>query len=341
MPNVLVTHSDEPLGRRVVKLLWHDEEIGRIFALGSEAAPRAFDTFRAGASPRFAYARIDLAKHRPMSDFFHSAPFRECEIDTVVHVPQHGVASEGPPLAGRVSTRAAEARLVLQHALATRSVRSLVAVGSAFVYRLDPGNANHLTESSELDLDPDTAPGLRPWIDCDMLFHGEVGNPRLRVALLRMPTVVASGGYVYLHPGLAGRAGPRLRPLGFDPLCAVISDKDAARAVQAAVHSGAAGTFNLAGREAIPLSTLGRWTRRPCLPVPGPLLRAARAGVGRFLGDPLRGALDGPHLRYGFTLDTRRAERVLGFRPEYRIGLARAGDGGLRLETARAHSAWL
>ena len=52
MPNVLVTHSDEPLGRRVVKLLWHDERIGRIFALGSGAAPRAFDTFRAGMPQR-------------------------------------------------------------------------------------------------------------------------------------------------------------------------------------------------------------------------------------------------------------------------------------------------
>ena len=29
------------------------------------------------------------------------------------------------------------------------------------------------------------------------------------------------------------------------------------------------------------------------------------------------------------------AERELGFRPQYRIGLARGGDGGLRLETAR------
>jgi nucleoside-diphosphate-sugar epimerase len=336
MSNVLVTHSDEPLGRRIVKLLWHDGRIGRIFALGSGAAPRAFDAFRAGVPPRLVYTRIDLARHRPMSDLFLSKRSREFEIDTVVHVPQHGVASEGPPVAGKISARAAEAHLLLQHTLATRSIRSLVAVGSAFVYRLTPGNANHLSESSELDLEPDAAPGLRPWIDCDMLFHGELGNPRLRVALLRLPTVVASGGYVYLHPGLAGRAGPRLRPLGFDPLCAVISDKDAARAVQAAIHTNAAGVFNLAGREAIPLSVLGRWTRRPCLPVPGPLLRAAGAGVGRFLREPLRGVLYGPHLHYGFTLDTRRAERELGFRPQYRIGLARDGDGGLRLETARA-----
>jgi nucleoside-diphosphate-sugar epimerase len=336
MPNVLVTHSDEPLGRRIVKLLWHDERTLRIFALGSGAAPRAFDSFRAGGAARFEYARIELSRHRPMSDFFRSKRFREFRIDAVVHVPQHAVAPEAPPLSGSFSGRAAEARLVLHHALEAQSIRSLVAVGSAFVYRLAPGNANHLDESSELELDRDPGPGLRPWIDCDMLFHGEIGRRRLRVVLLRLPTVVASGGYVYLHPGLAGRAGPRLRPLGFDPLCPVISDKDAARAVQAALHSDAAGVFNLAGREVVPLSVLGRWTRRPCVPVPGLLLRVAGAGVGRLLREPLRGALDGPHLRYGFTLDTRRAERELGFRPQYRIGLARSGDGGLHLETARA-----
>jgi hypothetical protein len=55
--------------------------------------------------------------------------------------------------------------------------------------------------------------------------------------------------------------------------------------------------------------------------------------VGR---EALQAALDGPYLRYGFTLDTTRAERDLGFRAGYRIGLARAGDGRLRIEAVPA-----
>ena len=43
----------------------------------------------------------------------------------------------------------------------------------------------------------------------DALVH----NERLRVALLRVPTVVASGGTVYLSPSLASAVGPRVRPL--------------------------------------------------------------------------------------------------------------------------------
>jgi UDP-glucose 4-epimerase len=332
---VLVTHADEPIGRRVVKTLFHDAEVEHILAVGDGPSPRGFDRFLGGAQPRLAYARADIARHRPVADLFRSPRLREAEIDTVVHVPRHGSpAAAAAPLVAGVAERTAEARLVLQHALEATGIDSFVAIGSAFVYRLPPGNANRLDEESELDLDPDVAPEARSWIDCDMIFHGELHNDRLRVVLLRVPTVVAEGGFVYLHPLLAGRPGARLRRLGYDPICALVSDKDVARAVQSAVHARRPGIYNVAGNEALPLSTLARWTGRASLPLPGALLGLADR-AGRLLGrEALPGAADAARLRFGFTLDTRRAERELGFRPINRIGLARAGDGSLRLETA-------
>ena len=321
MARVVVAHADEPIGRRVVKTLFHDPDVNVIFALGHGPLPRSFDRFLAGERPRVTYTRIDLAKHRPVNDLFHSERFRSAKIDTVIYVPRHGVgASATTPLVGGVSERTAESRLILQHCLETPSIENLVAISSAFVYRLPPGNANRLDENSELDLDPDVTPEIRSWIDCDMIFHGEVHNDRLRVVLLRVPTVVAEGGFVYMNPSLAGRPGSRLRAMGFDPICALVSDKDVARAILAAVKTPASGIFNIAGNEAVPLSTLARWTGRSIIPVPGLLL------------DTLGAA--GPHLRFGFTLDTNRAAADLGFRAQYRIGLARAGDGSLRLETA-------
>jgi hypothetical protein len=334
MKAVLVTHADLPLGRRIVKLLWHDPAIGRVVALGEGPAPRAFDAFRVGEQPRLVYERLDHARQRSVSDWFRSRRLREIGPEAVVYVPRHGVAPEGPPVVARVPTRTAEARLVLHHALEHRSVRALVALGSAFVYALSPGNANHLTEDSPLLLDPDAPAALRAWIDSDMLFQAETAGRRLRVVLLRVPTVVASGGYVYLHPLLEGPAGPRPRPAGFDPLCPVIADKDVARAVAAALASDAAGVFHVAGRERVPLSVLGRWTGRPTLPVPGPLLRVAARGAARLgLADH---AADAALARYGMSLDVQRAARALRFEPRYRLGLARAGDGALRVEAVPA-----
>jgi len=336
MRRVLVTHADEPIGRRTVKTLYHDPRVAAIFAVGDGPPPRSFDKFLTNGETRVTYARVDLAKHRPVSDLFHSSGFRAAEIDTVVHVPRHGAAaSEQAPLVAGIAERTAETRLLLQHCMEAPGVESLVAVGSAFVYKLAPGNANRLDEESELDLDPEVAPEIRSWIDCDMLLHGEVHNDRLRVVLLRVPTVVASGGYVYLHPTLSGRSGRRARPAGFDPICAVISDKDVARAIGCAVHAHGPGIYNVAGTEAVPLSLLAQWTGRATLPLPGPILSLVSTAA-RLAGQAFDAALDGPHLRYGFTLDTRRAERELGYRPLDRIGLARAGDGALRLETASA-----
>ena len=332
---VMVTHADEPIGRRIVKALFHDEGVGHVLGVGEGAAPRGFDRFLADPEGRFAYVRSALSRHRPVSDLFGSSRVRDAGIDTVVHVPSHraGPASATRFLAG-LPPRTAEARLLVQHCLETPGIRSLVALGSAFAYRLQPGNANRLLETSELDLSPGVTPEVRSWIDCDMTFRAEVGSQRLTVVLLRVPTVVASGGYVYLNPLLSGRVGPRARPLGFDPICALVADKDVARAVRAAVFASRGGVYNVAGVESVPLSVLGRWTGRPCVPVPAPLLGLA-AGALRLAGGELRlDALAGEHLRFGFTLDTSRAERELGFRPAYRIGVATGGDGALRLETA-------
>jgi hypothetical protein len=69
------------------------------------------------------------------------------------------------------------------------------------------------------------------------------------------------------------------------------------------------------------------------MPVPGGALRALSTAASWLGRESWRAALSGTELRYGFTLDTRRAERILGFRPHYHVGLARAGDGRLRLET--------
>jgi UDP-glucose 4-epimerase len=321
------------MGRRIVKRLFHDEQIGTLFAVGSGPPPRSFDRFLGDADPRVRYARVDLTKHRAVSDLFHSARFRTAAIDTLVHLPRHGAAEEAPAsVVAGLSRRTAETRLIVQHCLEAPGLQNLIAVGSAFVYRLPPGNANRFDEDSELDLEPDVLPEIRAWIDCDMIIHGEVHNDRMRVVLLRVPTVVTSGGFVYLNPSLSGPTGSRVRIMGFDPICALVSDKDVARAVQAAIHADSSGIYNVAGGEAVPLSVLARWTGRASLPVPGSAL-AWLSRSARLLGIETR-SVDTSHLRYGFTLDTQRIEHDLDFRPSARIGLARAGDGSLRLETA-------
>ena len=286
-------------------------------------------------------------------------------MEAVIYVPSHVEAA--PSRASRlrqrprhpsrtlssISTRTTEARIVLQRSLACSSIRQLVALGSAFVYRLDSGNSTRVTEESELDLAPDLPAEDRAWVDSDMLFHGELGDERLTVALLRIPTIVGGDGALHLNPALSSASTvghpPRLRPLGFDPMCALVAEEDVATAVQLALHRRAEGIFNVAGRDTMPLSRLEQ-----CLAMRdhvedgspglvGQLWRHA-AGAVRLLELPggAAGRPDGSngraasYLRYGLTLDTRRAESILGFRPAYRIGEDRLPDGRRRLDATLA-----
>ena len=330
MRGVLVTHADTPLGSRVALTLAGHSEARQLLLVGSRTMPRRLECGLGEAARRTTWVRARLSRHHSAAELFRSDSFRRAEIEAVVHVPAHG-AGVGTPGPAGVPARTTEARLVLQHCGDTPSVQRLVAVGSAYVYRLLPGNANRLSEDRELDLDPDVPGVVRSWIDCDLLFREEAKRSRLRIALLRVPTVICADGGLHLNPALES-GGLRARPAGFDPLCAVVAEGDVAEAVLSALRTRARGAFNVAGSDCVPLSTLERWTGRTALPVPGPLLGAARGALGWAL--PGVETLDGTHLRYGFSLDTRRAETELDFRPRYRIGLSARGGGVLRLEEA-------
>jgi nucleoside-diphosphate-sugar epimerase len=219
--------------------------------------------------------------------------------------------------------RTAEARSVSQLCLESASVRHLVALGSAYVYRLAPGNSNRISETCELEPSPET-PELRSWMSCDALFRAERPRSRLQITLLRVPTVVTSDAMLLFTPLFTG-SGLLARPMGFDPLCPLVSDHDVVSALMTALRARRGGVFNIASREALPLSTLFQGAGRASLPTPDFLLRLVEltnaAGGG-----------DGPErklLRHGFTLDTTRAQRELDFEPSYQIG---QGPTGLQTE---------
>lgn len=365
--SVLVTHADQPIGRCLVGRLCHDERIDSILAVGEGPPPRAFDRYLSAAGDRLRYTRTTLTRQRSAIELFRASAQSDRPVEAVIYVPRHVEATPRGASRSRhrsrtlssVSPRTTEARIVLQRSLACSSIRQLVALGSAFVYRLDSGNSTRVTEESELDLAPDLPAEDRAWVDSDMLFHGELGDERLSVALLRIPTVVGGDGAVHLNPALSAlaspsRAGlsghpPRVRPLGFDPMCALVAEEDVATAVQLALHRRAQGIFNVAGRDTMPLSRLERCLARRDYAedgspgIAGQLWRQM-AGTVRLLGLPGRagGRPDGSkghaasYHRYGFTLDTRRAESVLGFRPAYRIGEDQLADGRRRLDATLA-----
>jgi UDP-glucose 4-epimerase len=271
-----------------------------------------------------------------VTDLFDSAAFDEARVEALVWVPEHGAPAPAPPGPAGVPARVRELRALLHHLREAPRVERLVALVSAAVYRLLPGNTNRAAEGHALELSPDAHPDVRAWVDCDVMLREEAGRAAPLRLLLRVPPVIAPDGSIHLHPALDA-AGAALRPIGFDPLWSVVAADDVARAVRLALLAPAAGVFNVAGDEALPLSWLLRWSGRAPWPVPGPLLGAARDALRRLGARETARALETSPLCFGLTLDARRAATGLGFRPRWRVALPpRGASGVLRLEPQAA-----
>ena len=82
MRRVLVTHVDSSVGRRLVKVLYHDIEVDLVLGTGTGPTPSFLEPYR----DKCAYERIDLARARHLSSFFHSERFATAGIDSVIHL---------------------------------------------------------------------------------------------------------------------------------------------------------------------------------------------------------------------------------------------------------------
>lgn len=314
MRRVLLSHVDSAVGRRLVKILYHDPDVALVLGVGTGPRPSFLDAYR----DKCFYERLDLARARHLASFLGSQRFERARIDSVIHLPFAGdFRRERIP--GNVPSLVSETRRLVE-ACRDRSARDesrierFVYLSSGFVYRPEPGNANLMSEDGLLSFDADGQPEVRGWIDADLICQGELLNPHLKMTILRAATIVTDAGELLNSPPLAGGAVP----LGFDPLLAVVSIRDVARALALALHTDRPGIYNVAGREVFPVSELGAASRRAGW-VPG--VRSTLA----LLDHALRRKRSSDYRRYGLVLDTTRAHEVLGFEPQYRLELRGAG----------------
>jgi UDP-glucose 4-epimerase len=158
-------------------------------------------------------------------------------------------------------------RLVLRLAERHPTIRRVVLVRSASVYRLDPDEPDLIREDQAL-LSRGAAPWLRERVEADLLDCARMGMSPVRIAVLRCAEILAPGSQLWDY--LKSRVC--LRPMGFDPMLNVLSIEDAVLAILRALRRGAEGVFNIPGKETLPLSEAIRRAGRRDLPVPGFLL---------------------------------------------------------------------
>jgi nucleoside-diphosphate-sugar epimerase len=312
MRRVLVTHVASPVGRRLVKALFHDPDVSLVLGVGGEAEP----SWLAPYAGKVAYQRLDLAKARHLQSFLHSERFARAKPDSLIHLPWSSEKS-AERVPGGVPTLVSETRRLLEEATAQPGIERFVYLSTAFVYSPEPGNVNLVSEAQLLGFERESDSQVRAWIDADLVCQGELHASSLKVTILRAATIVTETGEFLNSPPLARKDGA----LGYDPMLQVISERDVARALVLALHADRPGIYNIAGREVFPRSQL----REP----QGRLAEAwsvLEQSVGRRVPTPFD--------RYGVVVSTRLAHETLGFEPQYRIEVRRQG-ARRRIDTIR------
>jgi UDP-glucose 4-epimerase len=322
MRRVLVTHVATPVGRRLVKALFHDPDVALVLGVGTEAEP----SYLAPYHDKVAYQRLDLAKARHLQSFLHSERFARVRPDSVIHLPFAGDSS-AERVPGGVPSLVSETRRLLEESAQQPGIERFIYLSTAFVYDPEPGNVNLVAEGQLLGFERQGDSQVRAWIDADLVCQGELHATSLKVTILRAATIVTEGGEFLNSPPLARADGA----LGYDPMLSVISERDVARALVLALHADRPGIYNIAGREVFPRSQLRDSARRVAgIPLPSPVAGA----LALFEQTVGRGAHGAPFDRYGMVLSTRLAHETLGFEPQYRIEVRRQGTRR-RIDTIR------
>jgi len=298
---VLVTGVARWWGALLVQRLVDEPEVEEVIAIDTE-------------EPHHDLGDADFLK----LDIRHSLVgklVRAVGIDTVVHTQTTIDSFDQDPRGAHETNVIGTINLLAGLAGDDTPVKRLVLKSSAHVYGSHHALPGHLKEEQRLD---STSPHsfVRDIVETETNFSDfAVRNPEVAAVSLRFANA--------LHPEepapLARYFDLPVVPtvIGYDPVLQLVHRDDCIEALVRACVGSARGAFNIAGDDALPLSALLDGTGK----VHAPLLPPAGAMVLSPLLNRLGIASLTPQLldllRWGRTLDLRRAKRDLSFKASY------------------------
>ena len=260
----------------------------------------------------------DIRK-RPAEDVFRSV-----RPDVVVHMAT--VTHQSAPSEERYRINLGGTQAVFNHCH-TYGVKQAVFVGRHTVYGAAPDASLYRVED-EPPLAAATYPSLSDLVAADLFAASALWRyEEIKTCVLRLVYTLGPSMRGTLASYLGGRLGESVPMImGFDPLFQVMHEYDAVEAIYEAIRCELKGTYNVAGPNPIPLSTLCREVGRHPVSVPQPLYPYIASRLARA---PLpASALN--HIKYPVVVNASAFKAATGF--QHRL------DETQLLEAFRAYS---
>ncbi len=255
------------------------------------------------------FYRIDLTE--TLVDVQLKEIFEKEKVDTLVHTaipitPPHNVA--------RAHELLSVGSMYICNAAAAAHVRKLILASTAEVYGAFPDNPNYLTEKQSAR-GGENYQFIADKIDAENRFLVYARkNPGTVVTILRPATILGPHIQSFKTHYLSRLIIPTV--LGFDPLVQFIHEKDLLRAFQCVVKKDFPGIFNLASRGVIPLSRAIQLLGKINLPMTLSAMKPLAQLLWYLDISPAPASyLD--YLKYMVVMDTEKAEKEMGFAPDY------------------------
>lgn len=305
--SVLVTHSESPIGERLVKELLRMDSVEHVLAVGSAPRERVLPF----AWPRrLQYLQVDLRRTRHIHRLLFGQA-RALGVDTLIHTTHH----HSPYQSGR--------RL---HALNVRSTRELLEMSErhptierfvyrsgAEVYQIQADLPVLIEEDHPLNLGRGAPQWIRDRVQADLAACTRMGLSPLHIVVLRFAECLAPGTGSQLYDYLESPVC--FRPPGYNPMINVITIADTIQALVKAIRCEGQGVFNVPGRDTLPLNRAILEWGRVALPLPDNLITTIYRLRGRITGHEFRYGMNRRRFHYSGILDGTRARRELDYTP--------------------------
>lgn len=302
MSRIAVTGTASFLGSRLLRRLVGQRGPDAVVALDIAPPPKTL----AGVLHR----EVDFTQ--PASDQKMLDVFREEDVSCVVHMAFFTNPRRDSSYAHELESIGS---LGLLAAAAAAGVQHVVLRSFTAVYGARGQNPSFLTEDQELRPNPALGWALDK-LEAERHAAAFARRyPRMGLTVLRFAPLFGPQVRNFYTAIFDRRVVPVL--MGYDPLLQLLHPEDALAALDAALAQAPRGAFNIVPRSPIPLRSALHLAEKLPLPIPHPLAYAAAdalwtAGVGTAPGAFL------DYLRYLFVADGAKAERALGFTPQFR-----------------------
>ncbi|NLU84113.1 NAD-dependent epimerase/dehydratase family protein [Rhodococcus sp. HNM0569] len=301
---VLVTGASRFLGGYLVTRLAQNPAIERVVAVDTQSPSK--DMLR--RMGRAEFVRADI--RNPLIGKI----IRSAEVDTVVHT---SVLAHTPRAGNRSVMKDMNVLGSMQlFAVCQKapSVRKVVLRSTSAIYGSTARDPALFTEEMSARRRP-TGPYARDSIEVEG-YARALGRrrPDISVGLLRLAPLMGKRLNATVARYLSSPVVPTVA--GRDARLQLLHEEDALAALERAVLSGPAGTFNVAGDGTVMLSQAIRRLGRVEVPMPFSVFR----GPGRALMGPLMRAYTDEqpeYFHFGCGLDTTRMRTELGFTPRW------------------------